>query len=97
MPRWFDRRGGWQAPDAADPFARYTQAILPVLVGQVEWVCTINEPTASRTPPASPTRSCCPTMSTPCPTRRSPTPWSTPTARAARCFPPSPGPSPDGQ
>lgn len=44
VPRWFDRRGGWQAADAADLFARYTETVLPVLADDVEWVCTINEP-----------------------------------------------------
>ncbi|MEU9115865.1 family 1 glycosylhydrolase [Streptomyces sp. NPDC048483] len=44
VPRWFDRRGGWQAPDAPDLFARFTQAVLPILAEGVEWVCTINEP-----------------------------------------------------
>ena len=43
IPRWFEAEGGWSAPDAVDRFARYTQAVLPVLDG-VEWVCTINEP-----------------------------------------------------
>ncbi|MHB9856744.1 glycoside hydrolase family 1 protein [Streptomyces sp. YIM S03343] len=44
VPRWFAQRGGWQAPDAADLFARFTEAVLPILADGVEWVCTINEP-----------------------------------------------------
>ncbi|MFF3402998.1 glycoside hydrolase family 1 protein [Streptomyces sp. NPDC002659] len=44
VPRWFARRGGWQASDAPDLFARFTEAVLPVLADGVEWVCTINEP-----------------------------------------------------
>lgn len=43
-PRWFARLGGWRNPEAADLFARYTEAVLPVLGDDVEWVCTINEP-----------------------------------------------------
>ncbi len=43
-PRWFARLGGWRNPVAADLFARYTEAVLPVLGDDVEWVCTINEP-----------------------------------------------------
>ncbi|MFF1530693.1 glycoside hydrolase family 1 protein [Cellulomonas sp. NPDC058312] len=43
-PRWFARLGGWRHPEAADLFARYTEAVLPVLGDDVEWVCTINEP-----------------------------------------------------
>jgi len=44
VPRWFDRKGGWRAADAPDLFARFTEAVLPVLIDGVEWVCTINEP-----------------------------------------------------
>lgn len=43
-PRWFARLGGWRNPVAPDLFARYTEAVLPVLGDDVEWVCTINEP-----------------------------------------------------
>ena len=31
VPRWFERDGFWRAPDAADLFARYTEAALPVV------------------------------------------------------------------
>ena len=43
-PRWFAKLGGWRNPVAPDLFARYTEAVLPVLGDDVEWVCTINEP-----------------------------------------------------
>ena len=42
-PRWFVRRGGWAAPDAADLFARYVERLAPLLNG-LDYVCTINEP-----------------------------------------------------
>ncbi|WP_432457415.1 family 1 glycosylhydrolase [Cellulomonas iranensis] len=44
VPRWFYQEGMWRAADAADRFARYVEAALPVLGDDVEWVCTINEP-----------------------------------------------------
>jgi beta-glucosidase len=44
VPRWFRRAGWWTAPGAADRFARYAEAVLPVLAEGVEWACTINEP-----------------------------------------------------
>ncbi|WP_123672077.1 glycoside hydrolase family 1 protein [Curtobacterium sp. PhB172] len=44
VPRWFERDGFWRAPDAADLFARYTEAALPVVSEGVRYVCTINEP-----------------------------------------------------
>lgn len=44
VPRWFERDGFWRAPDAADLFARYTEAALPVVAEGVRYVCTINEP-----------------------------------------------------
>ncbi len=43
-PRWFADLGGWQAPEAADLFARFTEAALPIVADGVDWVCTINEP-----------------------------------------------------
>ncbi|HYZ29231.1 MAG TPA: family 1 glycosylhydrolase [Thermoleophilaceae bacterium] len=43
LPRWFAREGGWRRRDAADRFARFCEAVLP-LCAQVGWVCTINEP-----------------------------------------------------
>jgi beta-glucosidase len=42
-PAWFARDGGWYADAAAERFARYAEAALPVL-DDVELVCTINEP-----------------------------------------------------
>ncbi|MBF4577098.1 family 1 glycosylhydrolase [Frondihabitans sp. VKM Ac-2883] len=44
VPRWFERDGFWRASDAADLFARYTEAALPVVSEGVRYVCTINEP-----------------------------------------------------
>lgn len=44
VPRWFADQGMWRSPEAADLFARYTEAALPVLGDDVSWVCTINEP-----------------------------------------------------
>lgn len=44
VPRWFENDGFWRAPDAADLFARYTEAALPVVAEGVRYVCTINEP-----------------------------------------------------
>ena len=42
-PAWFAERGGWNAPDAAETFARYVETISPILEG-VSHVVTINEP-----------------------------------------------------
>jgi beta-glucosidase len=44
VPRWMDALGGWRHPGAAELFARYTEAALPVVAEGVPWVCTINEP-----------------------------------------------------
>ncbi|MER5637931.1 family 1 glycosylhydrolase [Kitasatospora sp. NPDC002227] len=44
LPRWFAERGGWTAPDAVGLFARYAEAVEPVLREGVRHVCTINEP-----------------------------------------------------
>jgi len=44
VPKWMAARGGWRARDAAERFARFTEAVLPVVADGVEWVCTINEP-----------------------------------------------------
>lgn len=43
-PQWFERQGGWRAPEAPDLFARFTEAVLPVLTEGAKRVCTINEP-----------------------------------------------------
>jgi beta-glucosidase len=44
LPRWFAREGGWRRRDAADRFARFCEAVVPLCDGAVRWVCTINEP-----------------------------------------------------
>lgn len=43
VPRWMQDSGFWRAADAPELFARYTEAVLPLLDG-VRYVCTINEP-----------------------------------------------------
>lgn len=43
LPRWFSDTGGWRRPDAVERFARYVEALAPILV-DVEHVSTINEP-----------------------------------------------------
>ncbi|MCP2265907.1 glycoside hydrolase family 1 protein [Promicromonospora thailandica] len=43
LPRWFAERGGWFAPDAIDAYARYVEAVTPILA-DVRHVVTINEP-----------------------------------------------------
>ncbi|MFF9778611.1 family 1 glycosylhydrolase [Streptomyces sp. NPDC013978] len=42
-PRWFIEKGGWRNPQAVGHFARYVEKVTAIL-GDVEWVCTINEP-----------------------------------------------------
>jgi beta-glucosidase len=42
-PLWFDRAGGWLGPEAVDRFTRYAEQAC-VILDDVEWVCTINEP-----------------------------------------------------
>jgi len=44
FPRWFARDGGWDGPQAADRFARYSESVTEHLGDLVPWVCTINEP-----------------------------------------------------
>lgn len=43
VPAWFQRGGGWLRPEAAELFSRYVERAGEIL-GDVEWVCTINEP-----------------------------------------------------
>ncbi len=43
VPRWFTEAGGWTADGALDAFARFTEAATSIL-GDVPYVCTINEP-----------------------------------------------------
>ncbi|OUM41708.1 glycoside hydrolase family 1 protein [Arthrobacter sedimenti] len=42
-PQWFAEEGGWTAPTAIERFASYVTAASSIL-GDVEWVATINEP-----------------------------------------------------
>lgn len=42
-PKWFARRGGWDAPDAPDRFARFVERATAHLGDLIGWVCTINE------------------------------------------------------
>ncbi|NUW34637.1 glycoside hydrolase family 1 protein [Nonomuraea sp. SMC257] len=44
VPRWVEALGAWGSRSMPDLFARYTEAVLPVVADGVEWVCTINEP-----------------------------------------------------
>ncbi|MET8142424.1 family 1 glycosylhydrolase [Sphaerisporangium sp. NPDC005288] len=44
VPRWFRRSGWWTGPEAAARFARFTEAVLPIVSEGVGHVCTINEP-----------------------------------------------------
>lgn len=44
VPRWFSKRGGWNASDAPDAFGRYATAVTRYLGDLVPWVCTLNEP-----------------------------------------------------
>lgn len=43
-PHWFEERGGWLAPDAAERFAHYATVVAEILGEGVEYVATINEP-----------------------------------------------------
>ncbi len=43
-PRWLTARGGWEAPDAPERFARYVERATAHLGDLVGWACTINEP-----------------------------------------------------
>ncbi|MHB8329058.1 MAG: glycoside hydrolase family 1 protein [Acidimicrobiales bacterium] len=43
-PRWLADRGGWEAPDAAERFARYCERAVVHLGDLVGYGCTINEP-----------------------------------------------------
>lgn len=44
VPRWMNETGSWRDPEAPELFARYTEAVLPILTSGVRYVCTINEP-----------------------------------------------------
>ena len=43
VPTWFADNGGWLHPQAVERFGRYVEYASRIL-GDVEWVCTINEP-----------------------------------------------------
>jgi beta-glucosidase len=43
QPAWFGDLGGWLGADARELFARYADRASSIL-GDVEWICTINEP-----------------------------------------------------
>ncbi|HLM95464.1 MAG TPA: family 1 glycosylhydrolase [Acidimicrobiales bacterium] len=43
-PRWLAQRGGWEAPDAPERFARYVQRAVTHIGDLIGWACTINEP-----------------------------------------------------
>ena len=43
-PRWFAARGGWEAPDAPERFARFVERSAARLGDLVGWACTLNEP-----------------------------------------------------
>jgi beta-glucosidase len=43
-PRWLAARGGWEAPDAPERFARFVERATTALGDLVGWACTINEP-----------------------------------------------------
>jgi beta-glucosidase len=42
-PRWFAHAGGWDAADAPDRFARYSETLTRHVGDLVPWVCTVNE------------------------------------------------------
>ncbi len=43
-PRWLADRGGWEAPDAPERFARYVERTVAHLGDLIGWACTFNEP-----------------------------------------------------
>jgi beta-glucosidase len=43
-PLWLTARGGWEAPDAPDCFARFVTRAAAHLGDLIGWACTINEP-----------------------------------------------------
>ncbi len=43
-PRWLAGRGGWEAADAPERFARFCQRAVAHLGDLVGWACTLNEP-----------------------------------------------------
>ena len=43
-PLWLARRGGWEAPEAPERFARFVTRATAYLGDLIGWACTINEP-----------------------------------------------------
>ena len=43
-PTWLARRGGWEATDAPERFARFCDQAVARLGDVIGWACTINEP-----------------------------------------------------
>ncbi|HUI03683.1 MAG TPA: family 1 glycosylhydrolase [Acidimicrobiales bacterium] len=43
-PRWLAQRGAWEAPDAPERFARYTERVTAAFGDLIGWACTLNEP-----------------------------------------------------
>jgi beta-glucosidase len=43
-PRWLAQRGGWEAPDAPERFARYVERTVAHFGDLIGWACTFNEP-----------------------------------------------------
>jgi len=43
-PRWLTDRGGWEAPDAPECFARFVARATAYLGDLIGWACAINEP-----------------------------------------------------
>jgi len=43
-PSWLVARGGWEAPDAPERFARYVARTVAHLGDLIGWACTLNEP-----------------------------------------------------
>jgi beta-glucosidase len=43
-PLWLTARGGWEAPDAPERFARFVERSTAHLGDLIGWACTINEP-----------------------------------------------------
>jgi beta-glucosidase len=44
LPLWLASRGGWEAPDAPERFARFCRRAVERLGDLIGWGCTINEP-----------------------------------------------------
>ncbi len=43
-PRWLTDRGGWEAADAPERFARYVERVTAHFGDLIGWACTFNEP-----------------------------------------------------